>query len=59
MLPAIAEPTKFFVRFKSTKAFAEVFKIDFKTSALTIASHITDFPRPSILNKIKSKQVTF
>lgn len=49
MLPAIAEPSKFLVRFKSTKAFDVVFKTDFIISAFRVASHTTDLPRPSIL----------
>jgi hypothetical protein len=50
IVPAIAEPTRFFVRFKSTSALGDVFKTDLTTSPLTMASQTTDFPRPSILH---------
>lgn len=49
ILPAIAEPTRFLLIFKSTNALTDVFNTDFTISPLTMASQITDFPRPSIL----------
>ena len=48
MLPAMAEPTKFLLRLRSISAFTDVFSTDLTTSALIVASHTTDLPRPSI-----------
>ena len=49
MLPATAEPMRFLVMFTSIRAWTEVFSTFVTTSAGTIASATTDFPRPSIL----------
>ncbi len=49
ILPAIADPSKFLVKFKSYNALADVFKTDLTVSLFTIASHTTDLPLPSIL----------
>ena len=49
MLPAIAEPSKFLVKFKSYNDLAVVLSTDLTISPFTMASHTTDFPRPSIL----------
>ena len=54
ILPAIAEPTRFLVRFKSTNALADVFNTDLTISPLTVASQTTDLPLPSILMNKKA-----
>ncbi len=55
MLPAIAEPTRFLLIFKSTSALADVFSTDLIMWPGRLASQTTDFPRPSILQKILYK----
>lgn len=49
ILPAIAEPIKFLLTFKSTNAATVVFSVFFTTWDFTMASHTTDLPLPSIL----------